>query len=247
MRNWIEIDGRRSTDFGLRMARLPIWTTAAETIENTALPGVPVEMDRHTGQYKDFDLPLTGYLTRPLHNHELAALNEWIQNGKKLVLSTQPQIYGIIRKVGQITPIRVGTRANEIQIPFTFQPFKYTRENISLKRELDTSQGYIHNWGNIYSEPVYELTISQNIGTAFFTVNGEQLQLLAAALTDAERIIIDIPRRKIYRVESNGDLTIVQRYTTGSFWKMVLMPGSNTINWSSGISKVEVAVNERWL
>ena len=244
MRNWIEIDGKCSRCFGLKMDRLPLWTTAAETVENTVLPGVPVEMDRHTGQYKDFDLTLTGYLTRPLHNHDLAALNAWIQNGRRLVMSTQPALCGIIRRAGQITPKRIGTRANEIQMPFTFQPFKYTNQNFPIV--FDTSPAYYRLWGNIYSEPVYRLTIDNDCYLAVFSVNGITLQIAALAL-DTGVLVIDLGRRKIYKEEANGDLTIVQEYTSGQFWKMVLMPGENVIAWQSGISKVEVTVNERWL
>lgn len=244
LRNWIEIDGKCSQRFGLKMDRLPLWTTAAETVENTALPGVPVEMDRHTGQYKDFNLTLTGYLTRPPHNHELALLNDWIQNGERLVMSTQPKICGIIRKAGQITPKRIGTRANEIQIPFTFQPFKYTKMNRPI--EFNTSPAYYRLWGNIYSEPVYRLTIEDDCLLAVFGVNGVMLQIAALAL-DTGTLVIDLQRRKIYKEEANGELTIVQKYTSGEFWKMVLKPGENIITWQSGISKVEVTVNERWL
>lgn len=244
MRNWIEIDGKSSSCFGLKMDRLPLWTTAAETVENTALPGVPVEMDRHTGQYKDFDLALTGYLTRPPHNHELAVLNDWIQNGRQLVMSTQPHIYGVIRKAGQITPKRIGTRANEFQIPFTFQPFKYTVQNRPIT--FDTSPAYYRLWSNIYAEPVYRLTIEDGCILAIFGVNGIMLQIAALAL-DTGVLVIDLQRRKIYKEEANGDLTIVQKYTSGEFWKMVLTPGNNVITWHPGISKVEVTVNERWL
>ena len=244
MKNWIEIDGISSRCYGLKMDRLPLWTVAAETVENTTLPGVPVEIDRHTGQYKDFDLTLTGYLTHPFHNHDLARLNQWIQNGQKLVMSTQPFIYGVIRKAGQIKPKRIGTRANEIQIPFTFEPLKYTKQNIPI--ELSSSPSYYRLWGNIYSEPVYEITIADEASVASITVNGVTVQIAALAL-DTGTIIIDLQRKKIYKKAANGDLTIVQKYTTGEFWKMVLQTGDNVISWDTGISSVKVTVNERWL
>lgn len=244
MRNWIEIDGKHSQCFGLTIARLPIWTTATETVENITLPGVPVELDRHTGQYKDFDLTLTGYLTRPPHNHELAVLNDWIQNGRQLVMSTQPNIYGVIRKVGQIMPVRIGTRANEIQIPFTFQPFKYSKQNHPMT--YVSSPAYIQYFGNIYSEPVYRLTIKSDAQLAIFRVNGIALQILANAL-DTGTIVIDIPRKKIYKESSGGVLTIVQQYTSGAFWNMTLNHGANELTWNSEITSVEVTVNERWL
>lgn len=237
MRNWIEIDGITSHAVGLRMARLPVWTTAAETVENIAVPGVAVEMDRHTGQYPDFDLELTGYLTRPVCTHDLARLNAWVQNSKRLIMSTQPRLIGMIRKVGQITPTRIGTRANEIVIPFTFQPFKYAREN--FPHDFDTSPAYIRNWGNIYAEPVYRVTVTDS--EAQFAVNDTEL-LLSDLMGE---IVIDLPRRKIYR-EDDGVLTIVQNQTSGAFWRMVLNPGSNTLAWD-GISAASVTVNERYL
>lgn len=237
MRNRIEIDGKSSRCFGLKMARLPLWTTAAETVENVALPGVPVGQDRHTGQYQDFELTLTGYLTRMPAAGELSRLNAWLQGGKQLVMSTQPQLYGVIRRVGQIEPVRVGTRANEIQIPFTFQPFKYSRENFPVA--LSSPPVSFRYFGNIFSEPVYRLNVESD---AEFTVNGTALTL--TGLTGG--ITVDLQRRKIYR-EDAGVLTIVQEQTAGAFWDMVLRPGVNEIAWTEGITGVSVTVNERWL
>ena len=39
MRNWISIDGIHLTQYGLHMAKLPLWPSAAETVENTVIPG----------------------------------------------------------------------------------------------------------------------------------------------------------------------------------------------------------------
>lgn len=243
MRNWIEIDGKRSTEFGLRMARLPLWTVAAETVDTVEIAGVPVASDRHTGQYQDFDLTLTGYLTRPQSPIEIAKLNEWIMHGKKLRLSTQPEMQGIIRSVGRIAPARIGTRANEIQIPLTMQPFKVAYDNFAQSYSGEGCT--IFNRGNVDCEPVYKLTFSDWSLAAYFDVNGERLQLNPAAM-DTGEAVIDLPRKKIYKV-SGDTLTVVQRYTAGRFWAQVLKAGWNTLEWSSGITAVEVTKNERWL
>lgn len=241
MKNWLKIDGHYSTEFGLKMARLPLWPTAAETVENTVIPGVPVEFDRHTGQYKDFDLTLTGYIK---NSFDMRKINSWIQNGKQVILSPQPQVYGIIRKAGQIFPKRIGTRAAEIQIPLTFQPFKFSCVNIP--QILTTSPAYLHNFGNIYSEPVYRVSIADGTILAALTINGITFQIAAAAL-DTGTIVIDIPRKKIYKEALDGTCTIIQEYVVGQFWQAVLQPGDNVISWETGITQIEVNVNERWL
>lgn len=243
LRNWIEIDGKSSRDFGLAMAKLPIWPTAAETVENTALPGIPVEIDRHTGQYKDIDLNLTAFMTSPACR--LSDIVSWIQNGKHLLLSTQPHMHGIIRKVGQIIPTRIGTRANELRLPITCQPFKYRNQNMPVT--FNSSPSHFRVWGNVYSEPVFELTVdTESIGAAILMVNGVGLQILTPAL-DTGKIVVDVPRRKVYKVGSDGTLTIVQQYTSGNFWRQVLIPGDNTISWNFGITNVVMTPNERWL
>lgn len=244
MRNWIEIDGKRSTEFGLRMARLPLWPVAAETVENIPVSGVAVESDRHTGQYPDFELPLTGYLTRPQSPIELAKLNDWLMNGKELILSTQPELRGIIRKVGRIEPVRIGTRANEIRIPFTMQPFKYAAVN--LPKTYTTHNFTVFNRGNICCEPKFILTFSDFTLIAFLDVNGERLQIQPFA-TGSNQVVVDVQRKKVYTVGSGGTLTVVQQYTSGRFWAQVLRPGWNDIAVTSECESVEVTLNERWL
>ena len=242
MRNWIQIDGKYSFEHGLRMARLPIWTAAAETVENITVPGVPVEYDRHTGQYEDFELTLTGYTT--YLPFDFGRLNAWLQNGKQLIMSTQPHMYGIIRRVGQIAPERVGTRGNEVRIPLTFQPFKYNVHNRA--DEYDESPAYINCLGNFYAEPVYRLTVdSERSGAAFFKVNDTQVTILNPAIQTGT-VVIDVPRKKIY-MEQSGVLTIVQQYTTGNFWDLILNPGKNTITWNDHVISVSIQKNERWL
>lgn len=244
MRNWISIDGIHLTQYGLQMAKLPLWPSAAETVENTVIPGAPVEIGRHTGQYSDFSMTLTGYLTNYPYN--LPKINRLLQTGKKLIMSTQPHLYGVIRSVGQIAPSRIGTLANELQIPFVFEPFKYSTQNYPLHFGGDKSPINIQYFGNFYAEPVYRLTVDpEMLGAAFFTVNGVTVTILNPAIQTGT-VIIDIPRKKIY-TEQGGVLTIAQEFTTGNFWECTLNPGDNTISWNDHVTAVEITKNERWL
>ena len=243
LKNWIEIDGVASKCFGLHMDRLPLWPAASETVENIVLPGVPIEIDRHTGQYRDIDLTLRGYLTKP--PYRIPDIMAWLHNGKKLMMSTQPTVYGIIRTVGQIAPVRIGTRANEISIPITCKPFKYRLQNFSIV--LDTSPAHYHIFGNVYAEPLIELDVdAESLGAAILWVNDVALQIQTPAL-DTGHIVIDVERRKIYKVASDGTKTIIQAHTSGQFWRMVLYPGENEIRWNFGITRVTLTPNERWL
>ncbi len=243
MRNWIEIDGVRSTQMGLKIARLPLWPFAMETAEAIAVPAVPTAVMQRTGNYENIEMDITAYLTRWPSPDELARIQTWLMSGKKLVFSTQPDMYAVIQKVGQITPARIGTRANEIVIPLTIQPFKYAVQNAS--QAFTTSSFTVLNRGNIFAEPVYKLTFDSDAILDFFDVNGERLTIQSAPLAGKE-VYIDIPRRVIY-TEDNGTLTVVQRYTVGRFWAQVLEVGWNTFGITEDILSVEVTKNERWL
>lgn len=247
MRNWIEIDGKRSQEFGLRMARLPLWPTAAETVETTPLSGIAESVGRKTGQYPDFELELTGYLTRQYDPIELAKLQSWLMRGKELVMSTQPELKGIIRSVRPLEPARIGTRANEIKIPLTMCPFKLARENFPQK--FTTQTFTVLNRGNVYSEPVYKLTFQEWTQIAHITVNDVTLQItpFSISVTGDVVIYIDLPRKMIYTPLSDGTLSVCQRHTVGRFWAMVLESGWNTVEVSSGCKEVEITKNERWL
>ena len=241
--SWIEIDGRRSTEFGLMMTKLPLWPVASETVTTTALPGIAVEADRHTGQYQDFPLSLTGYLIRPYNQTELGELLKWIMTGKQLVMSTQPDLYGIIRTVGKIDPSRIGTYANEIKIPFTMQPFKHSRED--FLQTFTDSEFTVYNRGNIWCEPLFKVTLSDNAASEVLTVNGEELHIDASTLA-GETILVDVSRKKVYWIE-DGIANVRQHLTSGRFWAQIFQSGWNTIEISSGIASVDVKKNERWL
>lgn len=243
MRNWIEIDGVRSTQMGLKIARLPLWPVASETAEPVTVPAVPTAVMQRTGNFENIEMEITAYLTRWPSPDDLARINKWLMSGKKLLFSTQPEMYGVIQHVGQIAPVRVGTRANEIVIPLTMQPFKYAVQNAPV---TFTERSFtLHNRGNIFCEPVFKLEISEDAILDFFDVNNERVTIQTNALA-GKTIYIDVLRRKVYYIE-DGVMHVCQRYTVGRFWAQVLETGWNTIGITEDVLSVEVTKNERWL
>ena len=249
MMNFIEIDGKKCTEFGLFMAKLPVWTIAAETVETTALPNVAVQSDRHTGQYPDFELTFTGYTVRPASTYDIGQLYKWIASGKELIMSTQPELVGRIRKVDQIEPARIGTIANEIKIPITFKPFKYTREDFPQTVDCSAEGATtftLYNRGNIFCEPKFTLTFAEGATEEYIEVNGERLTIAVSSASSGDPITVDVERKKVYKV-SGGVATVIQSYTSGRFWAQVLESGWNTVTVSANVTAVEVTKNERWL
>lgn len=234
--NTVTIDGVSSNSAGLFFDKIPFMPAAKERVSTYAIPGAGEDLTISSGDYDDIQMILTAYL-RP--GRDIQAVYDWAHSGTKLVLSTQPDIYGEIRQVGEIAPSREGWQAHKIDIPFTLSPFKYRVDNSPVTL---TEAGTLRTLGNIYSLPEYVL--SGTTGDITFTVNGTTLTVTNAP----GNIHINVGAQMIYTLDGNVQNNIMSA-TSGNFWEMVLVPGNvpNSISWSGTVGSVTVVRNERWV
>lgn len=234
MRNTVTIDGVSSADVGLYFDKLPYIQAAKRRSNTYQIPGAGEDLTIHSDDYDDIPLTLTAYM-RPGTDHQ-AAYN-WA-HGKRIVLSTQPTVYGIIKAVGEIAPSRVGWDAHKFDIPFTLSPFRYLLNDEEII--LSANPAYISNAGNIYSLPLYKMTGCS--GDVSITVNGVQF-----TITDAPAdIYIDTASETVYTINAGVKENILSK-TSGKLWNMALNPGTNEIAWSGTVDSVSVNIRTRWV
>lgn len=234
--NTVTIDSVSSNSVGLFFDKIPFMPSAKERVSTYAIPGAGEDLTIGSGDYDDLQMILTAYL-RP--GRDIQAVYDWANGGTKLVLSTQPDIYGEIKQVGEIAPSREGWQAHKIDIPFTLSPFKYRVDNSPVTL---TEAGTLRTLGNIYSLPEYVL--SDTAGDITFTVNGTTLTVTNAP----GNVHIDVGAQVIYTLDGTTKNNIMSS-TSGNFWEMVLVPGNvpNSIGWSGTVGSVTVVRNERWV
>lgn len=234
MRNTVTIDGVSSADVGLYFDKLPYIPAAKRRSNVYQIPGAGEDLTIHSDDYDDIPLTLTAYM-RPGTDHQ-AAYN-WA-HGKRIVLSTQPTIYGIIKTVGEIAPSRIGWDAHKFDIPFTLSPFRYLLNDEEII--LSANPSYISNSGNVHSLPLYKMTGC--IGDVYITANGVQL-----TITDAPAdIYIDTASETVYTINAGVKENILSK-TSGALWNMALNPGTNEIAWGGTVDSVSVKVGTRWV
>lgn len=234
--NTVTIDSVSCETVGLYFDKIPFMPAAKRRATTYQIPGAGEDLTIDAVDFDDIQMTLTAYL-RP--GRDIQAVYNWIRSGSRIVLSTQPGIYGIIKQVGEIAPSREGWQAHKLDIPFTMSPFKYRVSNDPVTL---TAPGELQTIGNIYSLPEY--TISGASGDISLTVNG-----ITITITDAPEIVhIDVTAQEIYTVVDSAKTNIMES-TSGDFWSMVLAPGNvpNAISWSGTVGSVSITKNERWV
>lgn len=232
MKNTVTIDGVSSDAVGLYFDKLPYIPSAQRRANTYQIPGAGEDLTVYSDDYDDIPMVLTAYI-RP--GTDPQAVYDWIHSGAKIVLSTQPTVYGVIKTVGEVAPSREGWAAHRFDIPFTLSPFRYLVNDEEII--LSSNPAYISNAGNVHSLPLYTLTGCS--GDVSLTVNGITFEIEDAP----SDIYIDLASETVY----NGNHESILESTTGSFWNMSLNPGTNEIAWSGTAESVHVKVRTRWV
>lgn len=235
MRNTVTIDGISSDAVGLYFDKLPYIPSAQRRSNTYQIPGAGEDLTVYSNDYDDISMALTAYI-RPGTNPQ--SIYNWIHSGSKIVLSTQPTVYGIIKTVGEVAPSRVGWAAHQFDIPFTISPFRYLLNDEEII--LSSNPAYISNPGNIYSLPLYSMKGCS--GDITLTVNGVSL-----SITDAPSdVYVDMASETICTMENGYKESILSR-TEGAFWNMILNHGINEISWSGLVTSASAAIRARWV
>lgn len=236
--NTVTIDGVSSDTVRLKFDKIPFLPAAKRRTNVYPIPGSGEDLTIKTEDYDDIQLALTAYL---VSSTSIQDVYDWIRGGSRMIVSTQPGVYAVIKAVGEIAPSRVGWTAHEINIPLTLSPFKYRVDDIPV--QIESSGDRLRTIGNIYSYPYWVLEGTS--GDVTFTVNG-----VAVTITDApSNIHIDTLLQTV-RSFNDGVATNIMDKTSGNFWELVLVPGDdpqNLIEWSGTVGSVTVTKKERWV
>lgn len=236
------VNGICSDTVGLYVDRAPMPPMAEENVTEYDIPGLSGKLNQRTGTYQDITITVRCFVFDG--GYHPGQIYKFLGNAKTLYFTRATDYFYQVKKVLGVTPQYQAAGKNFLNVQFVCSPFRYRKQNIP--QVFTESPAVCDNIGNFYSEPVYRLTVDPELtGAAFFKVNDTQVTILNPAIQTGI-VVIDLPRRKVY-MEENGVLTIVQKYTTGAFWKQVLLPGYNALSWNAHVTSVSIQKNERWL
>jgi len=153
---------------------------------------------------------------------------------------------------GPARPVWIGRRNEGLTRPWSFQlvafdPMAYDQtETQTTLGNLAGGNNTVTNPGNIYTKPKYRVTFSA-AGAASVTLEntttGALLTLNLTTAVAAEVWIIDVGQASIYKL--SGGANKFSTRISGFVSNMYLLPGANTITWSSATGVTSVRVDFR--
>ncbi|MEG2389013.1 MAG: hypothetical protein RSC90_10670 [Clostridia bacterium] len=233
---WIEFNGIRSTDMGVKIESLPADCAPKRRYVKETVPGRSGALMIDEGGYEP--VVLTAVLNTA-GTGNARAINAWLTGAGDLILSDTPNycrravaIDGIAYKRLRIRDIEA---YDTLTIKFQCDPFLYESDPESFL--LDTNPKTLVNPGTVPAEP---LLVISGTGRVVVTVGGVSVTL--DGLVAGSPITIDCDAKCAYK----GAIANQVSMTLNDHAWPTLPIGDTTIGWA-GNASVKITPHWRWL
>lgn len=235
MNDWFEWNGTRCTAYGIHVSELPPVTLPKERATFVDIPGRSGSLTTLEGDdvYDDLTLTVKCFITDISRITEIAA---WLRGSGTVTFANRQGGFYYARVVNQIPIEKIlrGNPACSFAVNFRCKPYFYQDTNglITLN-----SPGNLRNPFNFAAYPgitVYGSGSRQTLMVGGYSVLIDNL---------SNHITIDCENMLAYidGVNASRHISLVN-----DEWP-VLTSGANMVNWTSGITRVEVEPNWRTL
>jgi len=228
---WIKFKGILSDDMGVIVQILPSIPRPERNATHIVIPGRDGHLTISDDTYASVEMPIMCAVKTLGRINEIS---DWLSGSGDLILSSEPDKRYKAEVFSPFGYDRLSRRIREFEVVFTAQPFRYeaTPQTISL-----TQSGVIVNPGTRWSKPVIDvygagvLTVADSKNTYTLTVQ---------ATPGEDHVTIDSEIEECYY---NTELR--NNKVSGVFPK--LQPGNITVTLGSGITRVDITGNWRWI
>lgn len=237
---YIILNGKSSDDLqGILISSLPPISKPKRRIEKEEIDGRDGDIITDLG-YSAYDKTVEIGLKG---NYDINEIIKYFDSEGTVTFSNEPDKYYRYKIVEQIDFEKL-IRFKIAKVVFHIQPYKYNKNEttkvLNITTETETS---VTNLGNTTSRPIITF---HGTGAINVTLNGRQL--LVVNLNehdegeDPDFITIDFEKMEAY----NGDI-LRNRHVVGDYDNFNLAIGANTIEWTSGLTKIEISQISRWI
>ena len=229
----IVYNGKSSQDYSILVEHPPGYEYPEKDLEITHVPGRNGDVVYDTGSYQNVDRPYEIAFPAIKERYEDVAnrVSEWLHSARtyaRLEDSYEPEYYrlAIYKESNALENILRG--AGRTTILFNCKPQRFLKSG--EETHLFTRAGSIFNPTGFESLPIIKLTTT---AATNFSINGNVIQILQAC-TD---LVINSDIQDCYAGTLNKNSIVrLSEFPT-------LSPGINSINFVSGISKLEITPN----
>ena len=189
MNDWFEWNGKRCTEYGIRVSEQPPLTLPAERVTFTDVPGRSGSLTTLEGEdvYEDVVLTAQCFIQSGARVPEIAA---WLRGSGTVTFANRPGGFYHARVVNQI-PFEKILRGNPhlaFAVNFRCKPFWYLKDIAPIT--LTQSGSFVTNPGSVHAEPV--ITV---YGTGVITL---MVGMTITELEITDKITLDTPLVEAY-------------------------------------------------
>ena len=237
MKSWFIFCGKPSLDFGISVESYPEISLPERVVESYSVPGRNGDLIFDTGAYKNtpqnyscWYKPLPGISSYM----QIAALSKWLLSAsgyQRLEDTYMPDIYRMAIYAGPADISTYFKKYGRISMAFTCMPQRWLK---SCEIPIDITSGMqLYNCG----QPALPLIQVTGSGAGTVSIGNRTVSLSSIP---AAGVTIDSDTQNVYSDTQNyNDVATV---TGGGF--PVLLPGVNNVQYSGGVTAVQIT--PRW-
>lgn len=235
----------------IKVSERPIIPIAEEIVETSTL-GDGTTSYRHTGVFKDREIPIKcNFVTKNKNDylHIYSELQKYFNGNKgKLELTSDDQDhYWKVKHIEYSISSRNLGRTSEFTITFICDPFRYLNK---FSRPYALVSGETVEFANFYETayPIYRLyNTSQNATNIKITCNGNVFNIYNPFSSNVNYVDINSEESYMKTIYNNGTYEYTTLKTSGSFDVLKFNYGSNNvlITTDIGAIKAEIMRNYR--
>lgn len=222
-------------DFGIIISKRPSLPSPKRRVSNIIIPGRDSNLRYDEGTFEDITISVECSIKDKENiSFKLDEIKAWLfgVGESDLIFSFQTDKKYRAQVVNAIDFEQVFKYTSKFPIIFNCRPFKYAVQNNVLT--IIESGSNIINPGSIASEPVICVYGLEDI---LLKINDKEIRLIEVE----EKIILNSVIQDAYDNKGNN----LNNKMSGDFIK--LKSGSNRIQWSGNVEKIEIVPNWRWL
>lgn len=230
-KDYITINGVKSDELGLYVDTPPMPSMSVPMFQDIQIPGRGESVVMKKTLREDVEILISAYLfdDSAYNPNELYA---YLQNAETLITSKSDEYQYRVKRLNQLVPTYQGHGKQFLSISFICSPYRYSTSNTAIA--TSSKEFWIEAEGTIHAEPIYKLYGNGDLKLKVNNDADNELTIFSVSgycVVDTERMII---------------------HKDGQFLKSRgLLPylniGSNIVNISNNVSKIEITKNERWI
>lgn len=231
MSTFIKFDGKKSSDFGLKIINDIEFSSTSYDVETIEVPGRDGALLKDNQRLKPVkrEFPMKFHTVERLTTSEVA-ISDWlnVKGWKELEFSWEPDYIYLATFIESFSVKELLRNFGEVKLNFLIHPIKFLKTG---RNEIPLTNGMtLKNLGNVQSKPLIKI---RGNGDGVLTINGYQLSLESVQ----NELTIDMQKHLVY----SGNLSAWDKITRNGKHRMPLFDvGDNMISWTGNFTMTAV-------